>query len=198
MKHDPRDHAALELLPGQLERLDVFESLLGSRAVALGAVAPSDADRLWERHILDSLRGVAAIPEGCESALDLGSGAGLPGVPIAIALPTVRVVLAERRRARAAFLELVVSELKLENVQVYLGDAGDLPGPFDVCVARAFGNARAAWGMARDRLREHGTLLYWAGETFEAARDAPEGVLVTLFQPPALANAGPIAIMTQQ
>lgn len=199
MKHEDGAHALrIPLLPDQLARLDAFEALLRSHAVALGAVAPSDADRLRERHVLDSLRGTLAIPDGSESVLDLGSGAGLPGIPVAVALPAVQFVLAERRRNRAAFLELVVSELRLENVRAHLGDAADIPGPFDVCLARAFGNAREAWGMAKPRLKSRGTLLYWAGKTFDAARDAPEGVLVTLFHSPALANAGPIAIMTHQ
>lgn len=186
------------LTAGQVAALESFERLLADRAVSLGMIARSDLGRLRERHVLDSLRGAACMPAGARRILDLGSGAGLPGVPVAIAIPDARVTLAERRRNRAAFLEFVVDELSLDNVLVHAGDATDLAGPFDACLARAFGDAEEAWRMALPRLSPGGVLLYWAGRSFDPGRGAPEGALVTLFEPPPLANVGPIAIMTQQ
>ena len=95
--------------------------------------------RLWERHILDSLRCAAVVAEA-GSALDLGSGGGLPGVPLAVACPDLEVVLVERRRGRAAFLELVVSEVGLpwRGPTALAGTEGRLTGPADLCTARAF------------------------------------------------------------
>jgi hypothetical protein len=98
--------------PPQLSQLRRFEKLLADRAVPLGAISRSDAARIRERHTLDSLRAVPVV-EGVDEAADLGSGAGLPGVVVAIALPRVRMLLIERRPQRAAFLELAVEDLGL-------------------------------------------------------------------------------------
>src|SRR5215204_6400067 len=70
----------------QASRLIAFEQLLFDRAIPLGVVSRSDTTRVRERHILDSLR-AAPVVQGDDLAADLGSGAGLPGVAVAIALP---------------------------------------------------------------------------------------------------------------
>ena len=88
----------------QVEALVRYEGLLRQRGIPLGLIAKGDAGRLWERHILDCLR-AAPIPEEVSSGYDLGSGAGLPGIVVAVARPDLRVVLVERRRRRAGFLE---------------------------------------------------------------------------------------------
>ncbi len=75
----------------QVRLLRAYVDLLHERAVPLGLVARSDADRLWDRHVLDSLRGLAGFDDADRSAFDIGSGAGLPGVPLTIALPSVRL-----------------------------------------------------------------------------------------------------------
>src|SRR6266498_1505880 len=72
-----------------LRLLRAYVDLLHERAVPLGLVARSDADRLWDRHVLDSLRGLAGFDDADRSAFDIGSGAGLPGVPLTIALLSV-------------------------------------------------------------------------------------------------------------
>src|SRR5262245_9565503 len=87
-------------------QLLAFEQLLRERAVPLGLISQADSNRIRERHILDSLRAVPLL-EGMARAkvVDLGSGAGLPGVPLAIVLPESSFVLAESRSKRAGFLE---------------------------------------------------------------------------------------------
>lgn len=179
-------------------RLDAYEQLLRERAIPMGMIAPDDASRLRERHILDGLRGAPLLPEGAVSAVDLGSGAGIPGVPIAIALPGLAVTLAEARRNRAALLELVVDELDLALVRVHAGRAEDLDADFDVVLARAFADPRQTWRAARRLLRPGGCLVYWAGGTFDPVRDAPPDAIVRVFPASALANAGVVAIMTEQ
>src|SRR5207244_13100906 len=88
------------------------------RVVDLGAVAEADRDTMWERHVLDSLRAAPIFEPLDESAYDLGSGAGLPGIPLAIARPDMHFSLVESRWRRVAWLELVTEELSLSNVQV--------------------------------------------------------------------------------
>jgi 16S rRNA (guanine527-N7)-methyltransferase len=160
-------------------------------------VAASDAGQLRERHILDSLRGAPLVPAGAGAACDLGSGAGLPGIPIAVARPALEVTLVEARRARAAFLELVVDHLRLTNVRVVLGRVEDVDGPFGACFARGFADATTSWAAARRLIAGDGVLLYWAGTSFGPS-DAPPDVAVRLVPHVALESGGPIVIMTRQ
>lgn len=199
MKHEAwaRWVAPLPVDPQLLASLDAFEELLLERAIPMGMVASEDAPRVAERHIGDSLRAAPLLAEA-ERVIDLGSGAGLPGVPLAIVRPGTRFVLAERRRSRAAFLEVVADRLPLANVEVYAGLAEDATGPFDVCLARAFANPVKAWEVARELLDDEGRLLYWAGLGFDPERDRPPGVRLELFPTSGLANGGPVVIMTRQ
>lgn len=163
----------------------------------MGLVAPNDVPRLRERHLLDCLRG-AALTAGAGTAYDLGSGAGLPGLVIAIARPDLELTLVDVRRNRAAFLEMVVGDLGLEHVSVYPRRAETLRVLVDLCLARAFKPPDATWAAAESLLRPGGRLIYWAGETFDPKKDVPDGVRVELFRTPALARSGPLAIMSPQ
>ena len=103
---------------------DKLEELLRSTAIPR-IVSASDAHRLHERHVLDSLRALLLIPESAVRICDLGSGAGLPGVPVAVAEPDLEVTLSEPRLARVAFLELVVERLVLTNTVISAEPAKD-------------------------------------------------------------------------
>ena len=94
---------------------------------------------------------------------DIGSGAGIPGVPLAIALPTSRFALIEPRRARAAFLEAVADEVGLTNVEIVRRRVEDVHGAYDACVARAFSSPSATWEAAQPLLDPRGVLVYWGG-----------------------------------
>lgn len=180
-----------------ITRLERFESMLLQRAVPMGMVAPSDAPRLRERHLLDCLRAAPLLPASGRSC-DLGSGAGLPGIVLAIARPDLRMVLVEVRRNRAGFLEECVRRLELTRVVVYARRLETFSERVDVGLARAFGNPRHSWESAERILTSTGSLIYWAGRTFDRTRDLPEDVTVRLFQTPALARSGPLVIMARQ
>lgn len=201
VKHEDRvqdlRRVGLSLGTSALDRLEAFEGLLRDRAVPIGAVARGDASQLWERHVLDSLRG-AGLPRPGDEVVDLGSGAGLPGIPIAIARPDLTVVLAEARRARVALLELVVERLGLANTRVVGGRAEDLSERaqrFDVALARALAPPDRAWAVAARLLTENGRLLLWAGRR---ERRWPAAVRVEPLGTPDLANSGPVVIMSRQ
>jgi 16S rRNA (guanine527-N7)-methyltransferase len=184
----------------QATRLIRFEELLTNRAVAIHAVAASDIDRIRERHVLDSLR-AAPLVRSASLVYDLGSGAGLPGVVVACAFPDVRVVLVERRRNRAAFLEVAVDGLPLPNAEVFAGSVEDLSEAADACLARAFAPLDRSWQAARRVLRRGGRLIYFAGRELEAAGpiQAPDGAVVEeVVRTPVLESAGPLVIMTRQ
>jgi len=154
------------------ELLRIFEELLLSRAIPMGLISASDRGVLWDRHILDSLRAAEAFREEDGRCFDLGSGAGLPGIPLAIALPDRDLMLIESRRRGVAFLELAVDRLGLANVQVLpdriesvVGEvaAGRL-SPADVATARALAPIARSWRLAAPLLRPGGRLVYFAGE----------------------------------
>jgi 16S rRNA (guanine527-N7)-methyltransferase len=144
-------------------RLQSYADLLFQSAIPLGLVAEADRDRLWERHIEDCLRATAAFRSEDRVAYDLGSGAGLPGIVLACALPDRTFRLVEPRRLAAAFLELAVERLRLENVELLITRAEELDEPADVATARAFAPLDRAWSAAHRLLRPGGRLVYFAG-----------------------------------
>jgi len=176
-------------------RLEDFERILLEQAVPMGMVGASDAGRLRERHILDSLRAGPLLPDR-GMVCDLGSGAGLPGIALAIVRPDLAFVLIEVRRNRAALLEQASADLP--NVTVYPRRLETFHERATQCLARAFGPPARSWAAADRILEPARSLIYWAGASFDPARDTPEGVHLRLFQTPALARSGPLAIMTRQ
>jgi 16S rRNA (guanine527-N7)-methyltransferase len=192
----------LDLDPGQLRRLAAYERLLQEHAPRLGLIAETDMPRLFERHVLDSLRAAPALE--AEEVCDLGSGAGLPGIPLAIALPGARFVLCEPKRRRIAFLELALERLVLENASVAPVRAEELHvESADACTARAFADHAAAWRVACPTLRRGGRLLYFAGRGW---RRPPRGAssIIDPEQPGSLEtsrvleNEPPLVIMTRR
>jgi 16S rRNA (guanine527-N7)-methyltransferase len=186
-----------ELSDTQRASLVLYEELLLSQAVPRGIVAASDSGHLRTRHILDSLRAMPYISGEAERIVDLGSGAGLPGLPIAVVRPDLEVTLTEPRQVRAAFLELVVERLRLPNVRVFPEPAEGLDQGFDVCLARGFGDALRTWEVARALLDPLGELLYWAGRSF-TLDDVPSGASVRAVGEATLESGGPIVIMTRE
>lgn len=183
----------------QAERLIRFEGLLRDRAVPLGLVAKGDLPKLRPRHILDCLRAAAVVEPSDRDAYDLGSGAGLPGIVVAIARPGLRVLLVETQRRRGAFLEFVAANLALANVVVWIGRAERLTDPVDICFARALSPLPAAWDLARNLLRPTGKLVYFAGRGTTRS-DVPvlADAVSRLVGTPVLESAGPLVIMTRQ
>lgn len=188
---------AADLSPSQIAALEAFEGLLASHAIPRGMVASSDRDHLRERHVLDSLRAVPHLGPAKQPVVDLGSGAGLPGIPVAVAQPDLLLTLAEPRQMRVAFLELVVERLSLPNVGVFPKPAGELPRDAGVCLARGFGDLSRAWAVARGLLHPGGSLIYWAGSTFRTDQ-VPDDAHVAAIEGPTLESGGPIVIMTRQ
>ena len=183
--------------PTQIAQLRRFEELLVDRAVPLGAISRLDSARIRERHTLDSLRAVPLV-DGVDEAADLGSGAGLPGVVVAIALPRVRMLLIERRPQRAAFLELAVEELGLPNAAVVAGRVEDVAGEVDVALARAFAPIDEAWARALGILRPGGRLVYFAGAGSATPVPPAGSTIDSVLSTPVLESAGALVIMTRQ
>lgn len=121
------------------EKMRAFSSLLSSQGPSLGLIGPKEAQRVWERHI-ENCAVLAPFIEkiGAKSVVDVGSGAGLPGVVLAILLPSVSFTLLEPRALRKSWLDRMKKELELENAQVFKLKAEQWKGEkFDAAVCRA-------------------------------------------------------------
>lgn len=129
--------AAESLFGDHYALISRYVDILGSRGIEWGLIGPREADRLWDRHVLNSVALAELVSEGL-SVADVGSGAGLPGLPLAILRPDLDVTLIEPLLRRHTFLTEVVTELGLEDrVMVVRSRAEDHRGQFDVVTARA-------------------------------------------------------------
>lgn len=121
----------------QLSAFDRYSSWLLGEATQAGGIGPNEAGTVLDRHLLDSLTFLAPLERTPRSVLDLGSGAGLPGIPLAIALPETEVVLADRSGRRCALLNRAIRVLEVDNIEIVQTDIADLQRPVDVAVSRA-------------------------------------------------------------
>jgi 16S rRNA (guanine527-N7)-methyltransferase len=179
--------------------LGAYATFLRTHAVPRGAISRRDADRVLERHVLDSTRAVACIPASARSAVDIGSGAGLPGIPVAICRPDLAVFLVEPRRSRVAVLEAAVAAVNLRNVTVIARRAQKASIHADVALARALGDPMMSWTLARPLLSADGILIYFAGRSWAPEawdeRMGAAGVVATICAPSTDVSEGPLIMM---
>jgi 16S rRNA (guanine527-N7)-methyltransferase len=123
-------------------------------------------ENLIIRHILDSLAGVAyfASHKNYTSILDIGSGAGFPGIPLSLFLTTSSFTLAERSGRRAAFLNTIVSILSLEHVDVFHGDYRQIKKRFDIITFRALSRLEVEIESILKKLQTSGTIIAYKGK----------------------------------
>ena len=121
----------------QASLLERYQDWLVSEALAAGGIGPHEVDRVQDRHLLDSLAFVRGIPDDTHSIVDIGTGVGLPGIPIAIALPDTAVTLVDRAGRRVDLVRRAVRILGLSNVTVVQSDVAGLDDHWDCAVFRA-------------------------------------------------------------
>jgi 16S rRNA (guanine527-N7)-methyltransferase len=145
-----------------------YEHLLRTAGVDRGLVGPREAGRMWERHLLNSAVIAPAIPTG-STLVDVGTGAGLPGIPLALARPDLTVVLVEPLLRRTVFLAEVIEALELDQVRVVRGRAEDLAGEVtgDAVTARAVAPLERLAGWCLPLARPGGSLLAIKGAQAE-------------------------------
>jgi 16S rRNA (guanine527-N7)-methyltransferase len=148
------------------DRLDLacrYADLLCTTGVVRGLIGPREPERIWDRHLLNSAALADLVPAHAE-VVDLGSGAGLPGVPLVIARPDLRIRLVEPMQRRTEFLHEVVATLGL-RAEVVRARAEDLDAASaDVVVARAVAPLKRLLPLAMPLLRPHGVLLALKGQ----------------------------------
>jgi 16S rRNA (guanine527-N7)-methyltransferase len=159
-----------------LPAAEQYARLLAGPGVIRGLLGPREVPRLWTRHLLNCAAIVDLVPRP-GTLIDLGSGAGLPGIVLALLLPDVEVTLLERMERRAAFLGECVAELNLGNARVCRATAEDVAGKMaaDVVTARAVAPLERLAGLAAGLVRPGGLILAIKGAAAdeEVARARP-------------------------
>ena len=159
------DAIAVRLYRDNYKTIRQYVDILVSRGVDWGLIGPREIGRLWERHILNSIALESLIPEGCRVA-DVGSGAGLPGIPLAILRPDLEMTLIEPMLRRSNFLTEALDELGLDDrVTVVRGRAEDADLHVDVVVSRAVAKLATLINWTADLIVESGSLLALKGQS---------------------------------
>jgi 16S rRNA (guanine527-N7)-methyltransferase len=149
----------------RVHRLSEYGRLLATAGVLRGLIGPREVPRLWDRHLLNCAALAEAVPAGARVA-DIGTGAGLPGLVLALVRPDVQVVLIEPLQRRCDFLAEAIAHLQLApRVSVQRGRAEHLPGVVaDIVTSRAVAalDQLAAWCLPHARVG--GQLLAMKGQ----------------------------------
>jgi 16S rRNA (guanine527-N7)-methyltransferase len=167
--------AADQVFGSRVGRAERYAELLATSGVERGLIGPREADRIWERHLLNCAV-IAEVISPEATVVDIGSGAGLPGVPLALARPDLRIALLEPMARRVQWLTEVVAELELP-ITVHRGRAEEAAvrselGGCDVVTARAVAPLGRLAGWALPLLRAGGLLVAMKGETAAAEVEA--------------------------
>lgn len=162
----PAPEVAASVFGAGLPGAERYVARLASDGVTRGLIGPREVPRLWERHVLNSAAVAEAVPEGAR-VVDVGSGAGLPGIPLALARPDLRMTLVEPMARRIEFLEEVAGELGADW-RVVRGRAEERSvvtavGPVDVVTARAVAALPRLVGWCRGLLRPGAQLVALVG-----------------------------------
>jgi 16S rRNA (guanine527-N7)-methyltransferase len=161
------DTAAKTLFGDRLELARTYAEALATTGAERGLIGPREVPRIWDRHLLNCVALAELIPSGVELA-DVGSGAGLPGLPIAIARPDVTVYLVEPLLRRVVWLREVVLQLGLSNVEIIRGRANavaETDRAFDVVTARAVAPLPGLLDLCLPLVRPGGELLAMKGDS---------------------------------
>lgn len=159
------DAIAERLYRDNYKTIRKYVDILASHGVDWGLIGPREIGRLWERHILNSIALESLIPEGCHVA-DVGSGAGLPGIPLAILRPDLEMTLIEPMLRRSNFLTEALDELGLDDrVTVVRGRAEDADLHVDVVVSRAVAKLATLINWTADLIVDSGSLLALKGQS---------------------------------
>ena len=169
-----------EVFKDRLLLAEKYHDLLATDGSTRGFIGPREVPRLWERHLINCAVIGDVMDEGA-TVVDVGSGAGLPGIPLAIARPDLRITLIEPLLKRSVFLQEVVDKLALDNVTVIRGRAEEGPikkavAGADIVTSRAVAplGKLAKWSLPL--VRRGGEMIAMKGESVheELARDAAD------------------------
>lgn len=156
--------------PESKQAITAYADFLTSAGIERGLIGPREGERIWERHIFNCLPVTQLLPEGA-SLFDIGSGAGLPGIVIALARPDLKVTLIEPLERRVEFLKEATAGIA--NIEVIRGRAQDVKKSADFVTARAVAPLDKLKKMSWHLVKVGGSLLAMKGE---GAASEMEGV----------------------
>ncbi len=156
--------------PERRDEVRAYAEFLKGAGIERGLIGPREGERIWDRHIFNSLFVTELLPQGA-SLFDIGSGAGLPGIVIALARPDLKVTLIEPLERRVEFLKEATAGT---DIQVIRGRAQDVKKSADFITARAVAPLDKLKKMCWHMLKMNGSLLAMKGES---ASKEMEGVL---------------------
>lgn len=151
------------------EKIDRYVQILQSWGIERGLIGPREGDRIWDRHIANCLPVASLIPSGVKVA-DIGSGAGLPGIVLALARPDLHLTLIEPLQRRVDFLNEVVTTLGLP-ISVVRGRAESVKQSFEVVTARALAPLPKLLTISWHLVKPGGALLAMKGESAQEEID---------------------------
>jgi 16S rRNA (guanine527-N7)-methyltransferase len=176
------DALRLDVDQAARQKLGTYVALLDKWNRTHNLTAIREPARMITHHLLDSLAVLPHLPEGPGlHIVDVGSGGGLPGIPLAIARPAWRAALIDSNRKKAAFLNQAAIELPLANVEVVAARVEDYapPARFDVVIARAYADLATFAAQARHLLAPGGQLVAMKGaHPREEIARLPRGIRV--------------------
>lgn len=171
---------AAEIFGENLDKAIAYHRSLATTGSERGFIGPREVPRLWDRHILNCAVIGEAMPAGTTVA-DIGSGAGLPGIPLALARPDLKITLIEPLLKRSVYLGEIKAELGLDNVTVIRGRAEEKAvraelGKVDVVTSRAVAPLGRLVGWSLPLARVGGAMIAMKGSSVaeEIERDAAE------------------------
>ena len=161
----PRETLIQKYFPGQKEAIHAYAEFLTTAGIERGLIGPREGERIWERHIFNCLPVTQLLPQGA-SLFDIGSGAGLPGIVIALARPDLKVTLIEPLERRVEFLNEAVAAIAAGGVEIEVirGRAQDVKKSADFVTARAVAPMEKLKKMSWHMVKTNGALLAMKGE----------------------------------
>lgn len=173
---------------GQLQFQCLYDLILaGNQRLNLTRI--TTPEEFWEKHLWDSLRGVASLLQSVTSpqrAIDIGTGAGFPGLPIAIARPDWHMTLLDSTRKKIAFIEALLPQLKLENAVTLVGRAEEIKRisqhrhSYDLALLRAVAPASVCAEYALPLLKKEGLAILYRGQWTDEETEALQPVVKKL------------------
>jgi 16S rRNA (guanine527-N7)-methyltransferase len=161
-----RETTISKYFPGQEGAIRAYAEFLTTAGIERGLIGPREGERIWERHIFNCLPITQLLPEGA-SLFDIGSGAGLPGIVIALARPDLKVTLIEPLERRVEFLNEAVAAIAAGGVEIAVirGRAQDVKKSADFVTARAVAPMEKLKKISWHMVKTGGSLLAMKGES---------------------------------
>lgn len=159
----------IDYFQGSSDQIQAYADLLAGPGIERGLIGPKEGDRIWQRHIANCIPITTLIPNGVR-VVDIGSGAGLPGIVIALARPDLKLTLIEPLSRRVDFLNEVIKELGL-SIEVIRARSEVVKKQFEIVTARAVAPLERLISISWHMIPRGGSLLAIKGESAQEELD---------------------------